>query len=577
MRFSTIRYGYSSVHRKRGAQRRGATCRGFARSSPARFFQTAILGIGCAVGLLVAPGCGEKLPAQSVEAGPFGRTDAGLLSSLPDALQFVDSDRPDIVSREDGPRSDGADAGVLDSGADGSLSAGAECTADGQCGDGFCVDGVCCTTACDGVCLTCGGSTPGTCTAIGVGFDPDGECTATNAACNGTCDGQGGCTFPNDGEVCGASCAAPFSRTTHRCIQRLCTPSTAAADTETCPLAVCEPNGDDATCTDTCSDHGDCHTGVCNRATVDQSGRGRCIAAGNFRRVSPGTDLTRIGSMNGVVFLDSGQHVLNQPVTFLRGSEALTVIGASDAVVEIANEDQPAIVIKPNGQVGLTDDLLVTFTNVRFVGQLPGTEVIRCEQPLSAQPTVGSVTLRLNESEFENVSKAVEGYRCRVELRRVRARGSGEGAAIVDVFLSSLFVANSLIDGGGAGRGISVLTSTAAVNHATITNASFGVTSVFDSHTTIRNSIFWANIFGDVTGHRTGTMDVSNNALTLGPFVGGSNLTYQADLDAAGRPRSPQGIDQGQPFETFPVGPVDLASQPRRQGAAVDLGAFESR
>ena len=92
-------------------------------------------------------------------------------------------------------------------------AAGQPCDEPSDCGEGLtCVDEVCCTSACGGLCERCDLSGDGTCTPLGRGLDPDGECGALSCAgwfagWNGescepradlpavavACDGHGGC------------------------------------------------------------------------------------------------------------------------------------------------------------------------------------------------------------------------------------------------------------------------------------------------------------------------------------------------------------------------------------------------
>jgi hypothetical protein len=77
---------------------------------------------------------------------------------------------------------------------------GIGCTTHGQCASGHCVDGVCCDTPCVDLCSACsaslkGSGEDGVCEPIGLGLDPQDECTSL-AECpaeTGTCDGAGAC------------------------------------------------------------------------------------------------------------------------------------------------------------------------------------------------------------------------------------------------------------------------------------------------------------------------------------------------------------------------------------------------
>lgn len=81
-------------------------------------------------------------------------------------------------------------------------AAGQGCAAAADCASGFCADGFCCAAAC-GACRRCN-VTPGTCTPIAAGTDPDGDCGAY------TCDGAGSC-FAGCGGACSASCKPSFA------------------------------------------------------------------------------------------------------------------------------------------------------------------------------------------------------------------------------------------------------------------------------------------------------------------------------------------------------------------------------
>jgi hypothetical protein len=92
---------------------------------------------------------------------------------------------------------------------------GKKCSAAADCASGFCTDGVCCDQACGGLCQACtaakkGSGADGSCGAIKVGVDPDGECVMQAAATcgfTGNCDGAGACKLYVSGTVCvNASC-----------------------------------------------------------------------------------------------------------------------------------------------------------------------------------------------------------------------------------------------------------------------------------------------------------------------------------------------------------------------------------
>lgn len=70
-------------------------------------------------------------------------------------------------------------------------SVGKKCTVAADCASNNCVDGYCCSTACSGLCVSCGlVGYYGTCTPIPNGSDPIDECAGPQKTCNGA----GGCT-----------------------------------------------------------------------------------------------------------------------------------------------------------------------------------------------------------------------------------------------------------------------------------------------------------------------------------------------------------------------------------------------
>lgn len=207
---------------------------------------------------------------------------------------------------------------------------GKSCTSTSQCASGNCVDGFCCDSACDGTCDACsaakkGTGTDGTCGAIQVDTDPDGECADQGAATckkDGTCDGKHGCKLYESGTACGATtCAAgtqtgfscnglgtcnPSSSTP--CAPYVCADGTAcatscASDAGCVPASYCAA---DHTCQPdkakgaTCSSSSQCTSGNCvDGVCCDSPCNGACQACsaaktgganGTCRAVSTGTD-----------------------------------------------------------------------------------------------------------------------------------------------------------------------------------------------------------------------------------------------------------------------------------------------
>jgi hypothetical protein len=156
-------------------------------------------------------------------------------------------------------------------------SRGGACTTGAQCDSGFCVDGVCCQRASCGTCESCNGSTPGLCTPVTNGLDPD-SCPAPSVcgplgAC-GAASGQA-CTF-------GASCATGF------CVDRLCCDRACNGPCDVCAASrgatsdgVCFTP---ATCVpgknlgDTCATDAECVTSHCaDGVCCDSACDGLCV------------------------------------------------------------------------------------------------------------------------------------------------------------------------------------------------------------------------------------------------------------------------------------------------------------
>jgi hypothetical protein len=106
------------------------------------------------------------------------------------------------------------------------LDPGQPCGSGGECLSGFCSDGLCCNGACGGSCEACNLPTsPGACTAIPAGQDPDDECPA------GACNGALACALDH-GQACGAAtdCLSGF------CSDELCCNMACGGLCEACDL-----------------------------------------------------------------------------------------------------------------------------------------------------------------------------------------------------------------------------------------------------------------------------------------------------------------------------------------------------
>ncbi|HEY4188594.1 MAG TPA: hypothetical protein VGP07_26220 [Polyangia bacterium] len=153
-------------------------------------------------------------------------------------------------------------------GQDGNISScgkkaqGLDCSTDAECGTGHCAQGKCCDTACTGACKACNlNASPGVCSDVQSGTDPQGLCAATAAT---TCGTTG---------MCAAGQCAKFSTSTV-CKPASCVaggpPSSAAVPQSKCdgngacvtPSTVgCAPGRCDTTalmCVNTCTTTADC-------------------------------------------------------------------------------------------------------------------------------------------------------------------------------------------------------------------------------------------------------------------------------------------------------------------------------
>ncbi|MFO0679755.1 MAG: kelch repeat-containing protein [Polyangiaceae bacterium] len=140
---------------------------------------------------------------------------------------------------------------------------GGACTSHDDCVGGRCVDGVCCTKSACGVCATCAGTDPGTCTAIVSAPDPD---TCSGAS---SCDANGECR-PARGRACrlGTECASGH------CVDGVCCDSACTGRCEACDVpgnvGTCipvrgAPHGDRPACLGA-TDESPCTGTVCDGA-----------------------------------------------------------------------------------------------------------------------------------------------------------------------------------------------------------------------------------------------------------------------------------------------------------------------
>jgi len=159
------------------------------------------------------------------------------------------------------------------------------CTSASQCTSGNCIDGFCCDTACDGICDACsagkkGSGANGTCGAVKVDTDPDGECADDGAATckkNGFCSGNHSCKQYDSGVACGTTTCAAGTQTGHACNGLgTCNPLTS----DSCAPYVC---ADTTACANSCaSDAGCVASSYCaadHTCLPDQAKGATCTAA----------------------------------------------------------------------------------------------------------------------------------------------------------------------------------------------------------------------------------------------------------------------------------------------------------
>ena len=146
------------------------------------------------------------------------------------------------------------------------LALGLACEQSSQCASTFCIDGVCCNSACDGLCVACGGSdAPGSCRAAAAGTDPRDACPDDgNASCGrtGVCDGKQACQlFPAE-TLCGpAECRSGHIATAKCDGLGTC----ATANTTNCYPYICAAASCNRSCTTSseCLGAAECFGNVC--------------------------------------------------------------------------------------------------------------------------------------------------------------------------------------------------------------------------------------------------------------------------------------------------------------------------
>jgi hypothetical protein len=158
---------------------------------------------------------------------------------------------------------------VWELGAEVGKELGDECTTSADCIGSACVDGVCCNAACSGPCVTCAGSSRGTCQPLAQGQpDPKGRCGSGECApvCSGRSTVVNGstassCEYPTATRECGETPTCSDGRQTSRghCKSgaNVCLPPTGS---QPCPGGLgC---ADATSCRTACSKRSDCTSGL---------------------------------------------------------------------------------------------------------------------------------------------------------------------------------------------------------------------------------------------------------------------------------------------------------------------------
>ena len=195
-----------------------------------------------------APGkvCNNTTRTCEPAPSPDGR---GPETGLPDGAS-------DLGGRELGRKERGT-------GDAGKLPPGGKCKSADECDSGFCVENVCCENACSATCKSCAlAGTPGACKLVPSGQDPRKQCTGKDAACAGSCDGNGACTFAaTDTKGCAATTCSAGTLTLSTCNAGACTTTQSS-----CGGYACDATGKCKTgCTTTAAD---CYgTAQCNSSS----------------------------------------------------------------------------------------------------------------------------------------------------------------------------------------------------------------------------------------------------------------------------------------------------------------------
>lgn len=450
------------------------------------------------------------------------------------------------------------------------LANGAFCgTNDKACTSGLCVDQVCCDAACDGLCESCNlTGSAGTCTAVGAGNDPDGDCKGASTACNGSCDGAKACSFTS-GTSCGALSCSAGSLITPECDDK-----GACIDKKTsCSPHLCDAGG--KACTTSCADHSGCvSASACDRsqAHADPKGLGTCVDTGKIVTVGASEEITvalkKVTAAKPYVVIPPKTY--KNPLTI--SGKVVHLVGkggtSSNPVKLDPDVTGPALVILDSATVSLQGLTIDGATGTTGNG-------VQCSV-FSAKSTLEIIEGQVTN----NTGIGVAALGCNVTIRRTKIEDNDAGGAKLAggdlTLVNNLVINNGTLNASQIGGLELSPTGTLTLHNNTIANNLAQSTKaagvICTTAATINNSILWGNIgAGQQSGCTFQHSDVEGGA------TGTTNLNVKPDFfnEASGnfslKTTSPL-IDKG---ASSASSSIDLANSPRLKGSAVDMGAYE--
>lgn len=447
------------------------------------------------------------------------------------------------------------------------LANGAFCgTNDKACTSGLCVDQVCCATDCSGVCEACNlTGTAGTCTPVAMGNDPDGECTGQSAACNGSCDGAGHCSFPGATTSCGA-----LSCTAGSLVTPVCDGNGDCADQKTsCTPNICDSGG--KACATGCADHTGCvSASACDRsgAHADPKGLGQCVDTGKIVLVGAGQEIN--DALAKVTA--SKPYVVIPPKTY---TMKLSIGNVTAHLIGKGNAGNP-VKLKPSvtgPAVSITDAATVSLQGLTLDAATG--HGVQCSV-VSAVSTLDIVESHVTNS--TGIGVATAG--CDITIRRSTLQGNdGGGAKLAGgaiTLVNNLVTDNGKLNASPIGGLELTPKGTPKLHNNTIANNLAQSTkapgAICLSPATFHSSILWGNIgqgqhvgcsfqYSDVKDGATGTTNLKVPPQFFDETKGNFSLKTSSPL-----------IDNG---GSSTNSSVDLANSPRLKGSAVDMGAYE--